>query len=81
MGIWGQDGSDPGAKRNKEIRECVKFSFSLGCHGNCKGGGRGLRVTGLPWLLPSGQRGGGCELRPLGQAEEIELAAMVSWPR
>lgn len=79
MSILGQDVSDPGAKRNKEVRECFKFSFNLSCSENWVGkqgcGG------GLSQLLSIGQTGGGCELRPLGQEEEIESAAMVFWQR
>lgn len=39
----------------------------------------GCREWGLSQLLPNEQRGGGCELRILGQEEEMESAAMVSW--
>lgn len=61
--IWGQDGSDPGAKRNEEVREYFKFSFSLGCCENWVGNGRGDEGHRLPLLLSAGQEGGGCKFR------------------
>lgn len=62
MEIWGQDSSDPDAKRNKEVREHFKFSFNLGCSENWVE--NRVRGRGLAQLLCTGQRGGGCELRP-----------------
>lgn len=72
MSVLGQDVSDPGAKRNKEVRKRFKFSLNLGCSENwvekgvCGGGE-------LSQLLSMRQRGGGCLLRPLAQEEELEL--------
>lgn len=47
MDIWGWDSSDPSAKRNKEVRKCVRFSFNLNCYENWVGNGvQGEDVTG-----------------------------------
>lgn len=37
MGVLGQNDSDPGAKRNKEVRQCFKCSFNLSFSENREG--------------------------------------------
>lgn len=48
MGVLGQNGSNLGAKRNKEVRDCFEFSFNLGCHGNYRRKSRTVPAS-VPW--------------------------------
>lgn len=65
MGICRQDVSDPGAKRNKEVRKCFKFSFNLGCSENW--------VGNKVW-------GGGAVTAPVYRAERKWLRAQAPGP-
>lgn len=74
MGVLGQNDSDPGAKRNKEVRQCFKCSFNLSFSENREG--NEVQGEGCPNSGQLGREEVGCALWPRGQEEEMVPAAM-----